>query len=120
MDNFKEIQLLLDCWIEIIKTCAKDSIKNASKMKDGLDGRVVFDNGKRVIFDYPSEKRQKEIQLKLYYLRPDLTELISSEPAITDEEWNVKDYIELCHNHYMIVVEKLRKIINAELRNMSK
>jgi hypothetical protein len=119
MNNFEEVQLLIDSWIEIIKTCARDSIKNASKMKNGLDSRIFSNDGKKIIFDYVSEKRQKEIQNKLYYLRPDLTELISSEPPILDEEWNVKDYIELYHNHYMLVVEKLRKIINAELRGMS-
>jgi hypothetical protein len=117
MDKREEIQLSLDCWTEVIKTCAKDSIKNASRMKGGLDTRVEA-TGKKQIFDYVSEKRQKEIQNRLYYLMPEHTMLIASEPCILDEEWNVSDYIELYYNHYALVIEKLRKI-NDEMHNMS-
>lgn len=104
-----EVQLLLDAWVEVVKTCAKDSVKNASRMKGGLDNRVS-PTGKREVFDYISEKRQKEIQNKLYYLMPEFSFLISSEPQILDQEWKVEDYIELCYNHYMIVIEKLRRL----------
>lgn len=110
MDNKEEIQLLLDSWIEVIKTCAKDSLKNASRMKGGLENKVG-PTGKREIFDFASEKRQKEIQNKLHYLMPEYYILIDSEPSILDEEWKVEDYIELCHNHYLLVIEKLRKSI---------
>ena len=104
-----EVQLLLDSWTEIVKTCAKDSVKNASRMKGGLGNRVARSD-KREIFDYISEKRQKEIQNKLYYLMPEYSFLISNEPPIFDEEWPVEDYIELCYNHYMIIIEKLRRL----------
>ena len=119
MNDFDEIQLLLDSWIEVVKTCAKESRKNASRMKDGLNGRVIIKDGKRIIFDYPSDKRQMEIQEQLRYFRPDLTNLIMSEPSIFDEEWKVEDYLELCYNHYILVIEKIRKIINAEMRSLS-
>lgn len=114
MDNFEDIQLLLDSWLEIIKTNAKDSRKNASKMKQGLEGRIIIKDNERIIFDYPSDKRQMETQEQLCYFRPDLTALITSDPQIEDGEWKVEDYLELCYNHYLIVIEKLRRIINAE------
>ncbi len=114
MNDFEDIQLLLDSWIEVNKTCAKDSRKNALRMKDGLEGRIIIKDKRRVIFDYPSDKRQLDIQQKLCHFRPDLTTLIISEPEIFEEEWNIEDYLELCYNHYLIVIEKLRRIINAE------
>lgn len=115
MNDFEEMQLLLDAWTEVIKTCAKDSTKNASRMKDGIDGLVIILDGRRVIFDYPSDKRQAEIQQKLCHLRPDLTVLIMSEPSIFDEQWRIKDYLELCYNHYMTVIFKLRNITDAKI-----
>jgi len=83
-------------------------------MKNGLDGRIPIKDNKRIIFDYPSDKRQTDAQQQLCYFRPDLTALITSEPQIDDGEWKIEDYLELCYNHYLLVISKLRRIINEE------
>lgn len=97
-------------WLKIIILGTQQSRKNAKKMSDGLQTRIRPKQNKLRILDHKTNIKQKAIQAALAKKLPHLKELIYSEPAITDHDWKASDYIELCCEHYTIVVQKLCEI----------
>jgi len=107
-----KINDLLDKWKQIIQENAKNSIKNASRIKNN-NGRIKTPkNNKIIIYDIKTHKKQCDLQAELSKIIPKLKDLIESHPSILDHEWKIEDYIELCYYHYTMVIEKIRKIIN--------
>lgn len=97
-------------WLKIIILGIQQSRENAKKMSDGLQTRIRPKQNKLKILDHKTHIRQKKIQEELAKKLPHLKELIYSEPAITDHDWKVSDYIELYYEHYTIVIQKLCEI----------
>lgn len=104
---------LIGEWLKVIILGTQQSRKNAKKMSDGLQTRIRPKQNKLRILDHKTHIRQKEIQAALTKKLPHLKELIYSEPAITDHDWNASDYIELCCEHYTIVVQKLCELTTS-------
>jgi len=97
-------------WLEVIIEGAQQSHQNAKKMRNGLQTRIKSKQNKPKILDHKTHIRQRKIQAALAKELPHLKELIYSEPAITDHEWKIEDYIELYYDHFTIVVQKLCEI----------
>ena len=97
-------------WLKVIILGIQQSRENVKRMSDGLQTRIRPKQNKPKILDHKTHIRQKKIQEALAKKLPHLKELIYSEPAITDHDWNAKDYIELYYEHFTIVIQKLCEI----------
>lgn len=110
--NYNKAIDLLNRWEKVNKENAKNSREKAISLKGGLDGRVKIKNGEITIYDYKTTKQQEHIQKELISILPEKYKaVIISEPAITDFNWTVKDYLELYFGHYKTVIDKLRGIV---------
>lgn len=98
---------LIAQWLSLIIEGSQQSCINAKKMSNGLHTRLKSKRSKPKILDHKTHIKQKKIQVALVKELPHLKDLIYSEPAITDYDWIVSDYIELYYNHFTIVVQKL-------------
>jgi len=108
--NVKEITKLIDLWRDIIDISEKTSKEKADKMVGGLMGRLKRTKGSPVVFDVDTFQAHKEIRKKLCRVMPEYAVMISAEPEIMDGyRWTRKDFIELYHEHFRMVVEKLKR-----------
>ena len=111
--NQIKVQRLLNKWITIIEVGELTSIMNAGKMRGGLDGRIKRTTGNPVVFDEISCVEQRAIQNSLCKELPQWSNIIRSNPEIMDGySWTRGDFISLYYNHFKLVVEKIRRIIN--------
>ena len=110
--NRDKIIQLLNQWETTLYHGELASLENASKIKDGLKGRIKKTTGPPVIFDFDSYDRQGIIQRELCREWPGLTEVILSVPDIMNGyAWTRSDFIELYFSYYRLVIQKLRRII---------
>jgi len=112
--NKKRIEKLLTSWSQNIADGIQQSQLNAKKMSEGLNTRISRIYGPPIIFDRKYYKKQIAIQNSLVKELPDFQSLIMSEPTIEDHRWKARDYIDLYYNHYLIVIQKLKKAILDE------
>lgn len=100
-------------WLKVIILGTQQSRANAKKMTDGLQTRIRPKQNKLKVLDHKTHIRQKKIQELLTKKLPHLKDLIHSEPAITDHDWQASDYIELYYEHFTIVIQKLCEITTS-------
>lgn len=104
-------ELLIE-WAELIEENKRACLKKAGKAINGLKKRIKRTSGKPVVFDFDTYEQQQRIQNALCKELPEWADLIRSEPEIMNGySWTKKDFIDLYHSHFIIVVEKLNKII---------
>lgn len=109
--NKQKIHQLLNEWSILIELGIKVSEQKAHQQPGGLSGRINRTIGTPVIFDSNTHQQQLSIQKKLCTELPQWADLIQSQPAIMDgHKWNRKDFIELYYFHYILVIEKIKKI----------
>lgn len=107
---------LLETWRQVLLFGEKISYAKALKNSDGLgvDGRIRRTKGSPITFDMKTYSCQKQIQQELCQELPMYKKLINSTPEIMDGyRWTRKDFIELYFSHYLLVVEKLTKLIGT-------
>ncbi len=110
--NVVVVKELLAEWIELIDESKKACIKKARKAADGLKKRIKRTSGKPVVFDFKTYEQQQRIQNALCAELPKWADLIRSEPEIMNGySWTSSDFIDLYHSHFIVVVEKLNRII---------
>jgi len=106
------VKELLAQWIELIDDSKKACIKKAGKQVDGLKRRIRRTSGKPVVFDFETYERQQKIQNELCVELPKWADLIRSEPEIMNGfSWTIADFIDLYHSHFVVVVEKIGRVI---------
>lgn len=111
-DSYAEAMRLLNMWEKVNKENAKNSREKAISLKGGLDVKIKIKDNAVVIYDYKTTKMQQQIQKELTSIFPErYASIIASKPAIMDFDWKVNDYLELYFNHYRVVIEKLKGII---------
>lgn len=104
-------KLLLE-WEELIVDSKKACLKKANQTVGGSYRRIKRTSGKPVVFDFKTYKEQQKIQQTLCSELPEWSDLIRSEPEIMNGySWTTKDFIDLYHSHFTVVVEKLGRII---------
>lgn len=106
---------LLAEWADLIEESKKECLKKAGRATNGLKKRIKRTSGKPVVFDFKTYEQQQRIQNALCKELPKWADLIRSEPEIMNGySWTSKDFIDLYHSHFIIVVEKLNRIILQE------
>ncbi len=115
MNKINILDLLRE-WTTCLENGKKASIAKAEKQKpDGLNGRIRRTVGKSVIFDFESYSCQQKIQSSLCKELPEFSDLIRSEPEIMDGySWTRKDFIDLYFEHFGIIIEKIRYIVDRD------
>lgn len=104
-------ELLME-WTELIGDSKRACLKKAGKATDGLKRRIKRTLGKPIVFDFKTYEQKQIIQNALCAELPEWADLIRSEPEIMDGyKWTSKDFIDLYHSHFIVVVEKLNRII---------
>lgn len=109
--NKDKIEILLGEWLQNIISSITQSKQNAQKMSEGLNTRITRTFGRPTIFDRECYKKQKNLQKSLSKELPHLKDLIMSEPFLEGYQWKAKDYIDLYHSHYLIVLQKITKVV---------
>ena len=113
--NVVVVKELLAEWTELIATSSKACLKKASTASGGLSRRIKRTSGKPVVFDFDTYEQQKRIQNALCVELPEWSDLIRSEPEIMNGySWTSKDFIDLYHSHFAVVVEKLGRVLLQE------
>jgi hypothetical protein len=112
--NKTRVDGLLSEWGFVVEDIAKQSLKKAMSFENGPNTRIHRTKGPPVVFDMVSTNKQKEIQKSLSKELPDLIDLINSEPALQGHAWTVSDYVELCVEHYSLVIQKIREAMQRE------
>jgi len=106
------VKELLAEWTELIIASRKACMKKANRTTGGLHRRIKRTTGKPVVFDFKTYEGQQRIQKALCVELPEWSDLIRSEPEIMNGySWKSKDFIDLYHSHFTIVVEKLVRIL---------
>ena len=107
---------LVQQWEDLIIVGETISKHKAGHQPGGLRGRIKRTKGDPVIFDADSFLRQKVIQKDLCTAMPGKAPLIRSKPELMDGyAWIKIDFIELYFEHYRIVTEKIRAIVNGHM-----
>lgn len=107
-------ELLLE-WAELIVDSKKACRRKAKQTAGGLHRRIKRTFGKHVVFDFKTYEEQQKIQKALCVELPEWSDLICSEPEIMNGySWTSKDFIDLYHSHFNVVVEKLGRILLRE------
>lgn len=106
------VKELLAEWAELIVDSKKACRKKANQTAGGLHRRIKRTSGKPVVFDFRTYEEQQKIQKALCVELPGWSDLIRSEPEIMNGySWTSKDFIDLYHSHFTVVVEKLGRIL---------
>ena len=114
--NVVVVKELLAEWTELIVASEKACLEKAGRTSDGLSRRIKRTSGKPVVFDFKTYEQQQKIQDALCVELPEWSDLIRSEPEIMHGySWTIKDFIDLYHSHFTIVVEKLSRILFPEV-----
>lgn len=114
MDETKVTELLKQ-WSITLDIGECQAREKAKKTKNGLTGRIKRATGKPVIFDFVTYEKQKEIQDTLCLELPEWSDIIRSTPELMDGFfWIRGDFIELYFEHFRLVVEKLKRIIEKQ------
>lgn len=110
--NTVVVKELLVEWAELIVDSKKACLKKANRTAGGLYRRIKRTSGKPVVFDFKTYEEQQKIQKALCVELPEWSDLIRSEPEIMDGySWTIRDFIDLYHSHFTVVVEKLDRIL---------
>ncbi len=112
--NKNKIHILLNRWTMTVDAGIEISKEKARKSLGGLYGRIKRTRGRPVVFDCETYNEQKDFQNQLCGELPQWADVIRSEPEIMDGyAWTRADFIDLYYSHYIVVIERLRRIINA-------
>lgn len=113
--NKTKIEKLLQQWSMIIDTGEQTSKTKAEALIDGLNGRIKRTTGQPVVFDCETHEGQTKVQDSLCKELPQWSDLIRSQPDIMDGySWTRSDFIQLYFEHFRLVVEKLKRIIDQK------
>jgi hypothetical protein len=114
--NNKAVKELLKQWIDLLVYGKKTSKEKAESNPGGIDGRIRRTTGRPVIFDSEYHAKQLTLQDSLCKELPQWADVISSQPEIMDGyEWTRKDFIDLYFGHFLVVIEKLNRIVKQTL-----
>lgn len=110
--NEVKVQALLKQWEIILEIGEQAAKTTAEKSTNGLLGRIKRTTGQPVVFDLTSYEKQKIIQNDLCKELPRWADVIRSKPEIMDGySWTRKDFIELYFDHFQLVIEKLKRVV---------
>lgn len=111
--NETNVRALLKRWSILLEIGEQASKTKAAKGGDGLITRIKRTTGQPVIFDLDTYEDQKKIQNSLCIELPQWSDIIHSKPEIMDGyAWTRGDFIELYYEHFRLVVDKLKRIID--------
>lgn len=106
---------VLDRWQQINDLLKQNALQRCRRERKRPDVvRVNIIRGQQIIqnFNRAGWDRQRQVQAQLTAEFPDFTEVINATPEI-DGDWKLVDYLDLYHNHYDVVIEKLRPLIRG-------
>lgn len=113
--NETNVRSLLRKWEILIEIGEQASKTKAAKNDYGLMTRIKRTTGQPVVFDFDTYEDQKEIQKSLCQELPQWSDVILSKPEIMDGyAWTRGDFIDLYYEHFRLVVDKLKRIIDQE------
>jgi hypothetical protein len=110
----KRALALLDEWNELLGAYRQRSLDNCRRIRGGHGARVIEKDGRTLVMDTMTHRRQVGIQAELKQILPNHRRVILAKPDAPGE-WSCKDYIDLYVGHYETVIQRLRLAVDVSL-----